>query len=57
MLDVELVGVPGVCGMVVDFHLLGRRERLKIAEAVRLGIAWNFAHESGGGNYGPRLPR
>ncbi len=28
---------------------LGPKERRKVAEAVRLGIAWNFAHESAGG--------
>jgi hypothetical protein len=36
---------------------LGSREKHKIAEAVRLGIAWNFAHESGGGEpWAPLAP-
>jgi hypothetical protein len=43
--------------MIVGILNLGSREQHKVAEAVRLGFAWNFAHESGGGEpWAPLAP-
>ena len=42
---------------IENLPMLGRKERHKIAEAARLGIAWNFAHESAGGDaWAPLAP-
>lgn len=40
---------------IIGILNLGNQEIEKIAEAGRLGIAWNFAHESGGGEPWPHL--
>jgi hypothetical protein len=49
-LGLDLVQEPTEAwNMILSIMDLGSRERHKIAEAVRLGFAWNFAHESAGG--------
>lgn len=43
--------------MIQTILALGAREKHKIGEAARLGIAWNFAHESAGGTpWAPLAP-
>ena len=50
LLGLELVGVPDeIWDLIEQIMAFGSKERHKIGEAVRLGIAWNFAHESAGG--------
>jgi len=50
LLGVELTEVPEEAWELIEqIMALGSKERHKLGEAVRLGIAWNFAHESGGG--------
>lgn len=58
LLGLELVEEPTEAWDMIEAIMnLGRRERHKIAEAVRLGFAWNFAHESAGGEpWAPLAP-
>jgi len=58
LLRVTLTQTPDEAwGMIQHLPLFGRGERHKIAEAARLGIAWNFAHESAGGEpWAPLAP-
>lgn len=50
LLGLELIETPdAVWDGIEGLMRLGNRETHKIAEAIRLGIAWNFAHESAGG--------
>jgi len=58
MIRLELIDVPDEVWDAIEAVLdLGSKERHKIAEAVRLGFAWNFAHESGGGDpWAPLAP-
>lgn len=56
LLRFELVEEPTEAwDMITAIMDLGNRERHKIAEAVRLGFSWNFAHESAGGEPWPHL--
>jgi len=56
MLQVSLTQIPDATWDKIErLPLLGPRERHKVAEAARLGFAWNFAHESAGGDPWPPL--
>jgi hypothetical protein len=58
MIKLALIQAPNEAWDLIEGILnLGSREQHKIAEAVRLGFAWNFAHESGGGEpWAPLAP-
>jgi len=58
LVGLELTQTPDEAWEMIENLLnLGLRERHKIAEAARLGIAWNFAHESAGGQpWAPLAP-
>lgn len=56
LLGLQLTGTPDeTWARIETLPHLGVREKHKVAEAVRLGIAWNFAHESAGGQAWPPL--
>ena len=56
LLGLQLTGTPDEAWDIIEgLPQLGSKEKHKIAEASRLGIAWNFAHESAGGQLWPSL--